>query len=83
MMLCKKNVVLHRHFVICVCPCLVWIDAASDKHYLNAIKAQETALNAGKPMVGGEEPHLCSWSFGLEFRPFKPRACGDTSRLAE
>ena len=45
MMFCK-NVLLHRHFVICICPCLVWIDVASVKHYLNAIKAKQSALNA-------------------------------------
>jgi len=44
-----KNVVLHGHFVIC--PCLVWIDVAGIKHYLNAIKAKQSALNARKPMV--------------------------------
>jgi len=48
---CKKNVVLHRHFVICICPCLVWIDVASVKHYLNATKTKESALNAWKPFV--------------------------------
>ena len=26
------------------------------KHYLNAIKAKQTALNARKPQVGGREP---------------------------
>ena len=40
MMFCKKNVVLQNHFVICVCPCLVWIDVASVKHYLNVIKTK-------------------------------------------
>jgi len=41
-----ENVVLHGHFVICICPCLVWIDVTSVKHYLNAIKAKQSALNA-------------------------------------
>jgi len=59
MMFCKKNVVLHGHFVICICPCLVWIDVASVKRYLNAIKAKHSALNARKSLVGGREPHLC------------------------
>ena len=27
-------------FVICICPCLVWTDVASIKHYLNATKSQ-------------------------------------------
>ena len=72
-MFCKKNVGLHGHFVIFVCPCLVWIDVASAEHYLNAIKAKQSALNARKPLVGGREPHICCRPFGLEFRPFKPR----------
>jgi len=37
---------------------MVWIDVASVKHYLNAIKAKQSALNARKPLVGGREPHL-------------------------
>jgi len=53
------------------------------KHYLNAIKAKQSALNAQKPMVGSREPHLCSQSFGLELRPFKPRAYRDPPPLAE
>jgi len=36
----------------------VWIDAASVKHYLNAIKAKQSALDARKPLIGGREPHL-------------------------
>jgi len=44
----------------------VWIDVASVKHYLNAIKAKQSALNARKPLVGGREPRLCSQPFGLE-----------------
>ena len=55
-----KNVVLYGHFVICICPCLVCIDVASVKQYLNATKAKQGALNARKPLVGGREPHLCS-----------------------
>jgi len=58
-----KNVVLPGHFVICICPCLVWIDVAIVKHYLNAIKAKQNALNAREPLVGGREPHLCSPPF--------------------
>jgi len=42
------NVVFHCHFIICICPCLVWIDVASVEHYLNAMKAKQTALNARK-----------------------------------
>ena len=53
------------------------------KHYLNAIKAKQSALNARKLLVGGREPHLCSRPFGLELRPFKPRACRDPPPLAE
>ena len=56
MMFCKKNVVLHGHFVICICPCLeidacvdIGLDVASVIHYLNAIKAKQSALNARKP----------------------------------
>jgi len=71
MMFCT-NVVLHGHFVICICTSLVSIDAASVKHYLNAIRAKQSALNARKPLVGGREPHLCS-------RPFKPRAYRSTT----
>jgi len=78
-----ENVVLHGHFVICICTCLVWIDVASVKLYLNAIKAKQSALNARKSLVGGREPHLCSRPFGLEFRPFKPRAYRDPPPLAE
>jgi len=48
---CKKNVV-QGHFVICICPCLVWIDVASVKPYLNATKAKQSALNARKPTSG-------------------------------
>ena len=43
-MMFAKNVVRHGHFVICICQCLVWIDVASVKHYLNAIKAKQSAL---------------------------------------
>ena len=82
MMFCK-NVVLCGHFVICICPCLVWIDVASVKHYLNTIKAKQSALNARKPLIGGREPHLCSRPLGLELRPFKPLAYRDPPPLAE
>ena len=68
------NVVLYGHFVICICPCSWWIDVASIKHYSNAIKAKQSALNARKPLVGGREPYLCSRLFRLELRPFRPRA---------
>jgi len=70
-----KNVVLCGHFVICICPCLVRTDVTSIKHYLNAIKAKHSALNARKPLVGGRE--LRSQPFGLELRPFKPRVSVD------
>jgi len=80
MAFCKKNVALHGHFVSCVCSRLVWIGVASVKRYLNA---KQSALNARKPLVGGREPHLCSWPFGLELRPFKPRAYRDPPPLAE
>ena len=60
-----QNVVLHDYFVICICPCLVWIDVASVKRYLNATKAAQSALNARKPLVGGREPHLSSRPFRL------------------
>ena len=33
---------------------------------LKAMKVEESALSARKPLVGGLEPHLC-------YRPFKPR----------
>jgi len=69
MMFCK-NVVLHGHFVICICPFLVWTDVASVNHYLNAIKVKQSALNARKPMVGGREPHLYALSpSGSSFGP--------------
>ena len=41
---------------------------------LNATKAKQSALNARKSLVSGRKPHLCSRPFGLELRPFKPRA---------
>jgi len=50
---------------IAFCPCLVWIDVASLKHYLNAIKAKQGALNARKPMVGGREPTSALGPSGL------------------
>ena len=78
-----KDVVLHGHLVICICPCMVWIDVSSVKHYLNAIKAKQSALNARKPLVNGREPHLCSLPFGLELRPFKRRAYRNPPPLAE
>jgi len=43
------------------------MDVASVKHYLKAIKAKQSALNARKRLVGGQEPHFCS-------RPVKLRA---------
>jgi len=51
----------------------------SIKHYINAIRTKPSTLNARKPLVGGREPHLCSQPFGLELRPFRPRACRDLS----
>jgi len=83
MMFCKKRCSSSRSFVICICPCLVWIDAVSVKHYLNAIKAKQSALSARKPLVGGRELHLCSRPFGLELRPFRPRAYMDSPPLVE
>jgi len=78
MMFCKKC--SHwRLFCHCVCPRLVWINAARLKHYLKAItviKAKQSALNARKPLVGRREPHLCSL-------PFRPRAYRDPPPLAE
>ena len=53
------NVVLRGYFFICICPRLVWIDAASAKHYLHAIKATQSALDARKSLVGGREPRAC------------------------
>ena len=82
MMFCT-NVVLYGHFVICICPCSWWIDVASIKHYSNAIKAKQSALNARKPLVGGREPYLCSRLFRLELRPFRPRAYRDPPPLLE
>jgi len=52
------------------------MDVASVKHYLNATKVKQSALNARKPLVGGREPHLC-------YRPFKPGAYRDPLPLAE
>jgi len=34
---------------------MMWVDVASVKHYLNAIKAKQSALSARKPLVGGRE----------------------------
>jgi len=61
----------------------VWIDAVSVKHYLNAIKAKQSALSARKPLVGGRETNLCSRPFGLELLPFKRRAYMDSPPLVE
>jgi len=47
----KENVVLRGHFVICICPCLAWIEVANVKQYLNAIKAKQSASNARKRAV--------------------------------
>ena len=44
-------------------------------------ESQTNASNARKPLVGGREPHLCSRPFGLELRPFKPRAYRDSPPL--
>ena len=57
-MFCKKNIVRHGHFVICICPCLVWIDGASVKHYLNVIKAKQSALDSRKLLASSREAHL-------------------------
>jgi len=53
------------------------------RHYLNAIEAKQSALNARKPLVGGRERHLCSRPFGLELRPLRPRAYIDPPPPAE
>jgi len=67
---CKNvGLVLHGHFVICICPSLVWIDVSSIKHYLNATKAKQSAMNAWKPLISGRKPHLCSRPFGSSFGP--------------
>jgi len=61
-----------------LCPCSVWINVASVKHYLKAvtaIEAKQSALNARKPVVGRREPHLCSL-------PVEPRAYRDPPPLA-
>ena len=63
------NVVLRGHCVISIFSRLMWIDVASVNHYLNAIKAKQSALDARKPLVGGLEPRLCSWPFGSSFSP--------------
>jgi len=54
----------------CICPCLVWLDVANVKHYLNAIKAKQSALNACSKTHGrrfGNPTSAVShssWSFG-------------------
>ena len=73
MMFCRENVILHGHFVICICQCC---QRQTPFILSNAIEAKQSALNARKPLVGGREPHLCS-------RPFKPRACRDALPLVE
>jgi len=55
-----KDVVLHGHFVNYICPCLVWIDVASVKHYLTAIKVKQGALNAENPGRWSRTPSLLS-----------------------
>ena len=62
-----KNVVLHGHFVICICPCLVWIDVASIKHYSNAMKAKQSALNARNPWSAVGNPTSAIGPSGANF----------------
>jgi len=68
-MFCKTNVVLHGHFVIRICPCLVWIDVASVKHYLNAIKAKLTALMLENPWSAVGNPTSALDPPGSSFSP--------------
>jgi len=53
-----KNVALRGHFVICIYSCLVWIDVPNVKHYLNAIKAKQSVLNARNPWSAVGNPPL-------------------------
>ena len=48
---------------------MVWIDVASVKHYLNATKAKQSALNARKPQVGGRNPTSALGPSGSSFGP--------------
>jgi len=50
---------------IAFCPCLVWIDVASVKHYLNAIKAKQSALNAENPWSAVGNPTSALGPSGL------------------
>ena len=68
--------VKHGHFVICInkipilsMHCLVWIDVASVKHYLNAIKAKQGALNARKLLIGCRQPTSAFGHSGSSFGP--------------
>ena len=45
-MFCKKNVFLHGHFVICICPCFVWIDAYQT--LFKCHKSQKECLECSK-----------------------------------
>jgi len=74
---------IHCNVVTVILLFALSLQVASVKHYLNAIKAKQSALNARKPLVGGREPHLCSRLFRLELRPFKPRAYRDPPPIAE
>jgi len=64
-MFCTKcsPCVLHGNFVS------LYIDVASIKHYLNAIKAKQSALNARKPLVGGRTPTSALGPSGSNFGP--------------
>jgi len=47
----------------------VWIDVASDKHYLNAIEVKKSALNPRKPLVGGRDTTSALGSSGSSIGP--------------
>ena len=47
----------------------MWIDVASDKHYLNAIEVKKSALNPRKPLVGGRDTTSALGSSGSSIGP--------------
>ena len=47
----------------------MWIDAASVKHYLNAIKAKQSALNAWNPWSAVGNPTSALGSSDSSFDP--------------
>jgi len=58
MMFCKKNVFLHGHFVICICPCLVWYYFSA----LTLLVGRQEGHPACKKLSGEVLAWLSVWS---------------------